>query len=73
MRAESLLMYYACQPSMVAVVDNSDTKALLRWLDTRRERAQLISRLDVVSNTGIKHELDEGMRAAFGAMVARFG
>ncbi|CAK1357157.1 unnamed protein product [Cercospora beticola] len=61
-RAESLLMYYACQHSMVAVVDNSNTKALLKWLDTRRERAQLICRLDVVSNTGIKHELDEGTK-----------
>ncbi|KAF2215964.1 hypothetical protein CERZMDRAFT_94350 [Cercospora zeae-maydis SCOH1-5] len=61
-RAESLLMYYACQPSMVAVVANSDTKALLKWLYTRRERAQLICRLDVVSNTAVKHELDEGTK-----------
>ncbi|KAM3425055.1 hypothetical protein BST61_g7023 [Cercospora zeina] len=59
-RAECLLMYYAVQPSMVAVVANSDTKALLQWLDTRRERAQLICRLDVVSHTAVKHELDEG-------------
>lgn len=65
-------MYYACQPSMVAVVDNSDTTALLKWLATRRERAQLISRLDVLSRTGIKHELDEGISCTE-ALIASFG